>query len=70
MQEMSGIDATKILRKTIPEHKQPIIIALTADMMEKTKEKCMQAGMQAVLTKPFTMQQLNQILSKWEYQSA
>jgi len=47
MPEMDGVEATmKILEhcKNIGV-KQPVIIALTASVMEKDKEKCIAAGM-------------------------
>lgn len=40
MPEMSGLEATEEIRK-FPLHKQPIIIALTADAFEENKKKCL-----------------------------
>ena len=46
---MSGIEATIIIRQS---NFQPIIIALTADAFKDTAKKCIEAGMNHVITKP------------------
>ena len=66
MPDMDGYEATKLIReheKTIGRHIP--IIALTADVMQGTKEKCIQAGMDDYLSKPINSNQLRQILEKW-----
>lgn len=55
MPELDGIDATKTIRKIEREemlHHTPII-AMTAHVMEKDKSKCLSAGMDDFLSKPF-----------------
>ncbi|RYZ78007.1 MAG: response regulator, partial [Proteobacteria bacterium] len=47
---MSGIEATRKIRKMGP--KQPFIIAVTADASLSEKERCLTSGMDAFLTKP------------------
>ena len=41
------------------------IIALTADVMKDNKDRCINAGMDDFVTKPFTKEQLLNVLSKW-----
>jgi signal transduction histidine kinase/DNA-binding response OmpR family regulator len=58
MPVMGGLEATKIIRtqlkKTVP------IIALTAAEIEEEKDKCLKAGMNDYLPKPFDLMQLKE----------
>lgn len=54
MPEMDGIDATiKIRQLDIPEKRDVIIVALTADAMPGDKERCIAIGMNDYITKPY-----------------
>lgn len=57
MPEMNGIDATKLIRETDSGKNIPII-GLTADAFTENHAQFIEAGMNGVLTKPFTEQQL------------
>jgi PAS domain S-box-containing protein len=60
---MDGIKATKIIRN---EYNRKIpIIALTANAMEGTSKRYLQAGMTDYLAKPFVEEELFDILHKW-----
>jgi signal transduction histidine kinase/CheY-like chemotaxis protein len=62
MPEMNGYEATEKLRKSgvsIP------IIALTANAMEGDREKCIAAGMDDYLTKPFKQSDIKNIIQKY-----
>ncbi|MFZ4769178.1 MAG: response regulator [Ferruginibacter sp.] len=63
MPVMDGIEATKIIRKTIS--KDLPIIALTALAIKGDNQKCIDAGMNDYLSKPFGENQLINIVSKW-----
>jgi len=63
MPEMGGIEATEWIRKKYG--KRPIIIALTANAFVEDRRKCIEAGMQDVLTKPIRKQELAHILMKY-----
>ncbi|NJM56724.1 MAG: response regulator [Synechococcales cyanobacterium RU_4_20] len=54
---MDGLEATQHLRQELP--KQPYIIALTASALERDREACYAAGMDAYLSKPFRIQELS-----------
>jgi CheY-like chemotaxis protein len=63
MPEMGGIEATEIIRKQ--QGTQPIIIGLTANVMEGNTERCHQAGMNAVLHKPIQKAKLKEKLQQF-----
>jgi two-component system, sensor histidine kinase len=52
MPVMDGLCATMEIRETLPQEMQPIIIALTAHVLSEDVKRCMNAGMNAHLTKP------------------
>lgn len=66
MNVMDGFEATKIIRakETGMDYRTPII-ALTADAMSGTRDKCIAAGMDDYITKPAGIQQLQSMLDKW-----
>jgi CheY-like chemotaxis protein len=66
---MDGYEATECIRKREeaeddPRNRLPIV-ALTAHAMEGDRERCLAAGMDDYLAKPFTQEQLAQVLERW-----
>lgn len=61
MPEMDGYQAARTIRKHFPNSKTPII-ALTAHAIKGEKERCLEAGMNDYLTKPFTKKSLREKL--------
>jgi CheY-like chemotaxis protein/HPt (histidine-containing phosphotransfer) domain-containing protein len=63
MPVMSGLEATRIIRReistTIP------IIALTANAIKGESDKCIEAGMNGYLSKPFSEEALLQVMTEW-----
>ncbi|KAL7747391.1 hypothetical protein RI367_007294 [Sorochytrium milnesiophthora] len=64
MPVMDGHDSTRAIRKSLPTHHQPLIIALTANAFVEDKIVCLNAGMNDVLTKPLTLSSLEGTLLK------
>lgn len=64
MPEMDGLEATRVIRKLL-KHNSPMIIAMTANAMPEDREKCINAGMDDYLAKPFKPRELQQILEKY-----
>ena len=62
MPEMDGLEATRLIRSTLPAVRQPRIVALTAAAMVEDQEACLAAGMDAFLTKPVRPEALMKIL--------
>ena len=66
MNVMDGFEATRIIRaKEAGQDCHTPIIALTADAMSGTRDKCIAAGMDDYITKPAGIQHLQNILNKW-----
>lgn len=65
MPEMSGLEATKILRKEFPAPKNKIpVIAFTAGIHRTELEMCIEAGMDAYITKPFKPAELINLIAR------
>ena len=64
MPEMDGYEATGRIR-SMQRDKHTPIIAMTANSMKGDREKCLQAGMDDYLSKPFTAPVLAEVIDKW-----
>jgi signal transduction histidine kinase/DNA-binding response OmpR family regulator len=65
MPEMDGYTATKLIRQLpFPICKLPVI-ALTADATRDDKEKCLLAGMDNFISKPFRIEEISLMLKKY-----
>ncbi|SPP63251.1 response regulator [Nitrospira lenta] len=75
MPDMDGFEATRLIRTWESEldsgpSRQPIpIIALTAHATPGDRAHCLTSGMSDYLSKPFTMEQLQQMVTAWLAQS-
>jgi CheY-like chemotaxis protein len=65
MPEMSGLEVTEAIRRKEKETGEHIpIIATTASAMKEDKEKCLEAGMDAYLSKPIDRDALYETIDK------
>ena len=63
MPEMDGLEATRMIRLCL--ELQPVIIAMTANVMQGDRQDCMQAGMDDYISKPVELNELVAMLEKW-----
>jgi two-component system, sensor histidine kinase and response regulator len=62
MPEMDGFEASVVIRSHMPHIP---IVALTAHAVEGGRERCIAAGMDDYLAKPFSITQLKAVIEKW-----
>jgi CheY-like chemotaxis protein len=67
MPEMDGFEATRRIREQGSKALNPRIpiIAMTAATMQGDREKCIQAGMNDFIAKPFQQRELAEIIDRW-----
>ena len=58
MPTMDGLTATRSIRSSLPQPKQPYIIALTANGMHEDQARCLSAGMNSYISKPIQVEEL------------
>ena len=61
---LDGFDATRQIRALAGDHR-PAIVALTANAMESDRERCLLAGMDDYISKPFRQQDLIDAFERW-----
>lgn len=64
MPVMDGLETTKAIRQGDPKKRNVLIIALTANATQQDYQKCLDAGMNDCIIKPFTQQDLFTALNK------
>jgi len=63
MPAMDGFEASRHIRSM--KTKQPVIIAVTANALLGERERCLRAGMDDYLSKPFQAEHLVAVVRKW-----
>ncbi len=66
MPEMDGIEATRHIRANHPPEQQPVIIAMTAHVLDGDREWCLSAGMDDFVGKPVRVEELMECLRRVE----
>lgn len=65
MPDMNGYEATTRIRAIQQEDKYVPIIAVTAGSLKSEKNRCLDAGMDDIIVKPFVEETLSAVISKW-----
>jgi len=66
MPVMDGYEAARRIRRDEQRHGRRItIVALTADALDSDRERCIDAGMDAFMTKPVSSSQLSAAIERW-----
>ena len=69
MPQMDGLEATTKIKALFSSSDRagacPPIIALTANAFAEDRQKCIAAGMDDYLAKPFEIVELTDIIDKW-----
>jgi signal transduction histidine kinase/CheY-like chemotaxis protein len=64
MPVMDGVAASEAIRAMKPPASQVRIVALTADVFADTRERCLRAGIDEVITKPVSLADLTTLLAR------
>jgi PAS domain S-box-containing protein len=65
MPEMDGLETTRFIIEKLKPEVKPVIIAMTAFALEGDKEKCLEAGMDDYISKPFLIEEIVERIKKW-----
>jgi two-component system sensor histidine kinase/response regulator len=64
MPVMDGLSATREIRRLMPEPRIPIV-AMTANVMQEDRQRCIDAGMDGFVAKPIEPDELLAVLTVW-----
>jgi CheY-like chemotaxis protein len=65
MPEMDGYATTKHIRQLSEPQCNIPIVALTADAMKGDRERCLEAGMNNYISKPFKLEEIEAVLKEY-----
>jgi CheY-like chemotaxis protein len=68
MPVLDGLEATRAIRQlyaAVSDAKAPPIVAVTANAFDEDRRRCLEAGMDDYLAKPFDRDELGRLLERW-----
>jgi signal transduction histidine kinase len=66
MPVMDGLECTRRIRESLPQDRQPVIVAMTANVMDGIQQRCSTVGMDDYISKPVKMGNVKQKLSRFQ----
>ena len=69
MPVMDGLEATRLIREKKRSGPEPIIIAMTANVMDGIQNRCLEAGMNEYISKPVKVGSIKHVLSQYAFPS-
>ncbi len=70
MPGLDGIDTTRAIRTAEGKHAHTPIIAMTANALKGEHERCIDAGLDDFISKPYGIHQLQTVLERWMSKTA
>lgn len=71
MPDMDGLECTRRIRQSEADTARHVpIIAMTANVMDEDRQRCLDVGMDDYMSKPFNSDQFKQMLLRWLPDSA
>ncbi|MBD2460230.1 response regulator [Oscillatoria sp. FACHB-1407] len=65
MPVLDGYETTRRLRQREDQQHRTVVVGITAHAMLGDREKCLEAGMDDYISKPFRLQELGDLLKRW-----
>ncbi|HVA07801.1 MAG TPA: response regulator [Acidimicrobiales bacterium] len=62
MPNVNGIEATRQIRRLLPDGRQPVVVAVSGAISGEERERCLAAGIDDFLAKPLRLDALRQVL--------
>jgi ethylene receptor len=59
MPDMDGYEVADRIKKNIHPERRPLVVALTADTSEPSRQRCLQVGMDGVVHKPVSIAEMS-----------
>lgn len=65
MPVMDGLEATRLINGDARAGKQPVIVAMTANVLPGDRQRCLEAGMTDYISKPIRLEMLEAIIGRY-----
>ena len=65
MPEMNGYDATSLIRRLNGPNRSVPVVAMTAQAVEGSRERCIEAGMDDYISKPISLEDMQRMVRTW-----
>jgi CheY-like chemotaxis protein len=65
MPVMDGLEAARLIRQMKPEADAPVLVAMTANVMDGIQKRCFDAGMNEYISKPVKISCVKHLISRY-----